>query len=152
MSIVLLLLSRHFFFLFKQKTAYEMRISDWSSDVCSSDLLPPVAARQHQNAPPPQGRGWGGGHRPCARRRDSTPDRSPGGEGLEIHRPPPYRPCNICPSSTRSAGVTAASPSATTASPTASRVSASGRSTMQCQHRAARSFSVSPPSARSEEH
>src|SRR3546814_9767697 len=27
------------FFFFKQKTAYEMRISDWSSDVCSSDLL-----------------------------------------------------------------------------------------------------------------
>src|SRR3546814_4065821 len=27
------------FFLFKQKTAYEWRISDWSSDVCSSDLL-----------------------------------------------------------------------------------------------------------------
>src|SRR3546814_1774061 len=27
------------FFLFKQKTAYEMRISDWSSDVCSSDLF-----------------------------------------------------------------------------------------------------------------
>src|SRR3546814_5075806 len=33
------------FFFFKQKTAYEMRISDWSSDVCSSDLL---------------GLGWGG--------------------------------------------------------------------------------------------
>src|SRR3546814_5722511 len=35
------LISRHemyFFFFFKQKTAYEMRISDWSSDVCSSDL------------------------------------------------------------------------------------------------------------------
>src|SRR3546814_3017172 len=32
MSVVL------FFFFFKQKTAYEMRISDWSSDVCSSDL------------------------------------------------------------------------------------------------------------------
>src|SRR3546814_3173302 len=31
-----------YFFFFKQKTAYEMRISDWSSDVCSSDLL-----RQH---------------------------------------------------------------------------------------------------------
>src|SRR3546814_6776431 len=30
---------RLFFFFFKQKTAYEMRISDWSSDVCSSDLL-----------------------------------------------------------------------------------------------------------------
>src|SRR3546814_7208654 len=27
------------FFFFKQKTAYELRISDWSSDVCSSDLL-----------------------------------------------------------------------------------------------------------------
>src|SRR3546814_14601426 len=31
------------FFFFKQKTAYEMRISDWSSDVCSSDL--PSASR-----------------------------------------------------------------------------------------------------------
>src|SRR3546814_5174865 len=29
---------RWLFFFFKQKTAYEMRISDWSSDVCSSDL------------------------------------------------------------------------------------------------------------------
>src|SRR3546814_1231887 len=28
----------HFVFFFKQQTAYEMRISDWSSDVCSSDL------------------------------------------------------------------------------------------------------------------
>src|SRR3546814_12708123 len=28
-----------YFFFFKQKTAYEMRISDWSSDVCSSDLI-----------------------------------------------------------------------------------------------------------------
>src|SRR3546814_5240444 len=33
------------FFFFKQKTAYEMRISDWSSDVCSSDLL--AAALRH---------------------------------------------------------------------------------------------------------
>src|SRR3546814_4463061 len=32
------------FFFFKQKTAYEMRISDWSSDVCSSDLRPAVAS------------------------------------------------------------------------------------------------------------
>src|SRR3546814_5458541 len=30
--------TKNFFFFFKQKTAYEMRISDWSSDVCSSDL------------------------------------------------------------------------------------------------------------------
>src|SRR3546814_4512181 len=34
----MLILSVLFFFFFKQKTAYEMRISDWSSDVCSSDL------------------------------------------------------------------------------------------------------------------
>src|SRR3546814_3573061 len=33
------MLSCSFFFFFKQKTAYEMRISDWSSDVCSSDLV-----------------------------------------------------------------------------------------------------------------
>src|SRR3546814_1790486 len=33
-----------YLFFFKQKTAYEVRISDWSSDVCSSDLFtPPVA-------------------------------------------------------------------------------------------------------------
>src|SRR3546814_6030248 len=33
------------FFFFKQKTAYEMRISDWSSDVCSSDLMKPTISR-----------------------------------------------------------------------------------------------------------
>src|SRR3546814_956465 len=33
---------RIFWFFFKQKTAYERRISDWSSDVCSSDLLQSV--------------------------------------------------------------------------------------------------------------
>src|SRR3546814_4069267 len=37
-----MLLCLSFFFFFKQKTAYEMRISDWSSDVCSSDLIGPV--------------------------------------------------------------------------------------------------------------
>src|SRR3546814_7932435 len=36
------------FFFFKQKTAYEMRISDWSSDVCSSDLIDAdLVARNH---------------------------------------------------------------------------------------------------------
>src|SRR3546814_4123733 len=34
------------FFFFKQKTAYEMRISDWSSDVCSSDLHPAFRVEQ----------------------------------------------------------------------------------------------------------
>src|SRR3546814_18530056 len=38
------------FFFFKQKTAYEMRISDWSSDVCSSDLAMNVTS-----APAPAG-------------------------------------------------------------------------------------------------
>src|SRR3546814_6671151 len=47
-------------FFFKQKTAYEMRISDWSSDVCSSDLLALLpqrraligpASRQQQRPP-----------------------------------------------------------------------------------------------------
>src|SRR3546814_9041238 len=36
------------FFVFKQKTAYEMRISDWSSDVCSSDLNLLLVAVAHQ--------------------------------------------------------------------------------------------------------
>src|SRR3546814_7441984 len=41
------------FFFFKQKTAYEMHISDWSSDVCSSDLRPArrEAARPGRPAP-----------------------------------------------------------------------------------------------------
>src|SRR3546814_16688234 len=40
-----------FFFFFKQKTAYEMRISDWSSDVCSSDLAMRALGRGFANAP-----------------------------------------------------------------------------------------------------
>src|SRR3546814_9540474 len=41
-----------FFFFFKQKTAYEMRISDWSSDVCSSDLCR-VPHKRALHRPPP---------------------------------------------------------------------------------------------------
>src|SRR3546814_2734661 len=37
-----------FVFFCKQKTAYEMRISDWSSDVCSSDLILGVRAGRHR--------------------------------------------------------------------------------------------------------
>src|SRR3546814_5500870 len=58
-------------FFFKQKTAYEMRISDWSSDVCSSDLqrqqaddLDALADRQDQRRP--------GVHR-AGRARDAPP-------------------------------------------------------------------------------
>src|SRR3546814_2461973 len=40
-------------FFFKQKTAYEMRISDWSSDVCSSDLPPALRAGGAPTARPP---------------------------------------------------------------------------------------------------
>src|SRR3546814_3114914 len=39
-----------FVFFFKQKTAYEMRISDWSSDVCSSDLLFLAIAERSANS------------------------------------------------------------------------------------------------------
>src|SRR3546814_10179264 len=39
-------------FFFKQKTAYEMRISDWSSDVCSSDLWPDRHRARHLVAQP----------------------------------------------------------------------------------------------------
>src|SRR3546814_4556456 len=38
------------FFFFKQKTAYEMRISDWSSDVCSSDLSMDAASHENRKA------------------------------------------------------------------------------------------------------
>src|SRR3546814_10965939 len=75
MSCLLLLFS--FFFFFKQKTAYEMRISDWSSDVCSSDLVRagglvggdlqsvvPVPARTH---------GAGGVHHHLLRDRRGQP-------------------------------------------------------------------------------
>src|SRR3546814_5010415 len=46
------------FFFFKQKTAYEMRISDWSSDVCSSDLAASgtVPAKGAVPEPMPDGR------------------------------------------------------------------------------------------------
>src|SRR3546814_2004161 len=44
------------FFFFKQKTAYEMRISDWSSDVCSSDLTNSArsCARSKRSTPVPR--------------------------------------------------------------------------------------------------
>src|SRR3546814_15530193 len=38
------------FFFFKQKTAYEMRISDWSSDVCSSDLQMGALLTKHDGS------------------------------------------------------------------------------------------------------
>src|SRR3546814_2931630 len=73
------------FFFFKQKTAYEMRISDWSSDVCSSDLAvaqqpcrgalrrerdqrtPPPPLRGERRLSRPAGKGRSGLFRPVAR-------------------------------------------------------------------------------------
>src|SRR3546814_2860818 len=42
----------HFVLFFKQKTAYEMRISDWSSDVCSSDLNKVLRAQGYEGLKP----------------------------------------------------------------------------------------------------
>src|SRR3546814_14704035 len=73
-------------FFFKQKTAYEMRISDWSSDVCSSDLPRPVRCSLDHRQPgayhhPHQvheGQGGAGGiHRGSA-------------SGGDRHRPAPH--------------------------------------------------------------
>src|SRR3546814_8366484 len=49
----------YYFFFFKQKTAYEMRISDWSSDVCSSDLPSDdiISAVDYLKEPPQAGDG-----------------------------------------------------------------------------------------------
>src|SRR3546814_9636898 len=57
-------------FFFKQKTAYEMRISDWSSDVCSSDL--------------DRRSSWAGWRHPTL--RSQRPSRVPGKEGGTIRR------------------------------------------------------------------
>src|SRR3546814_10525353 len=56
------------FFFFKQKTAYEMRISDWSSDVCSSDLHCGVFRVDRLAAMLPDIADGGGEHDVAARR------------------------------------------------------------------------------------
>src|SRR3546814_10154241 len=58
-----------FVFFFKQKTAYEMRISDWSSDVCSSDLLPTPGSPTIVTR---CGSRWATARRNVARRRSSS--------------------------------------------------------------------------------
>src|SRR3546814_10019800 len=96
-----------FFFFFKQKTAYEMRISDWSSDVCSSDLdlgrgrAPQRQPPQHPSAagngrrrhaglrgsrfPPPRLRHRPHGNRPP--RRQDVAQRQAGGCAPGLGRP-----------------------------------------------------------------
>jgi len=46
------MLAFFFFFFFKQKTAYEIRACDWSSDVCSSDLVLALGREQAQLVAP----------------------------------------------------------------------------------------------------
>src|SRR3546814_9157770 len=82
------------FFLFKQKTAYEMRISDWSSDVCSSDLARSAVGRKEGKARGPK---EGSGRREVAAVRIAGSDRPPGfrtDDGVTVSRgrpEPPYR-------------------------------------------------------------
>src|SRR3546814_1849572 len=80
------------FFFFKQKTAYEMRISDWSSDVCSSDLGAQDAQHHPRRLGKPRSRpeiigeiGPRLGHREC------RADTGRGDEGAERIREPPVR-------------------------------------------------------------
>src|SRR3546814_9210547 len=69
-----------FFFFFKQKTAYEMRISDWSSDVCSSDLPAPPYSRHRRTG---DVHGANAAHRLRRRRADGPRHgEEPAGEGL----------------------------------------------------------------------
>src|SRR3546814_4030964 len=60
-------------FVFKQKTAYEMRISDWSSDVCSSDLL----WRRHRGLGKPSAPARSLGVSRSRTRRGTLGDRNP---------------------------------------------------------------------------
>src|SRR3546814_7729794 len=86
------------FFFCKQKTAYEMRISDWSSDVCSSDL--PKAGRAA--APAVSDRSDG------SSRRRPTPGRRPPDDGGERPENPlsgaPAGQAWMLPTSTRTPG------------------------------------------------
>src|SRR3546814_1700511 len=91
------------FFLFKQKTAYEMRISDWSSDVCSSDLHR-AARRQGTCAPRAADRGW---QRAPAAGPPAFPRQPPAAARCAEERPPP---CGLAAHSRR--GSPTASPAA----------------------------------------
>src|SRR3546814_9233731 len=63
-TMLVLVLFCYLFFFFKQKTAYEMRISDWSSDVCSSDLAGRQGRPARQAVEPPSLPHAGRGARP----------------------------------------------------------------------------------------
>src|SRR3546814_9899864 len=108
-----------FFFFFKQKTAYEMRISDWSSDVCSSDLRKSVSTptvitapragitNVRRHPPPARDPAQHGQRDPPVRQHRRAP--APGAAaGLRHGRPPaaPRRPTLDRPALLRGLGAT----------------------------------------------
>src|SRR3546814_3472218 len=62
-----------YFFFFKQKTAYEMRISDWSSDVCSSDLRSMPVVAGHYKVPAARRKAFVEAHPDLIRRARAYP-------------------------------------------------------------------------------
>src|SRR3546814_8444178 len=70
------------FFFFKQKTAYELRISDWSSDVCSSDL----GQQQAQDAETAEGGNCFAGFVQAAKKSDRSEERRVGKECVSTCR------------------------------------------------------------------
>src|SRR3546814_7277876 len=80
------------FFFFKQKTAYEMRISDWSSDVCSSDLS---TGRRYSKPKFPENFGALGMRLPFALNVGSPKSFRPLGKRFELGAPgkSPMREC-----------------------------------------------------------
>src|SRR3546814_3463266 len=88
-------MSLYVFFFFKQKTAYEMRISDWSSDVCSSDLGSKVYGRYvfHPTRRRRQDRGLA----PRGRRPSEAPceNRSMEQAGRQLVAAPLRKPCRL---------------------------------------------------------
>src|SRR3546814_9886558 len=84
-------ISFRFFFFFKQKTAYDLRISDWIADVCPSDLRPSISVRRSA---------------PCARPCPCSPHcavRSPC--CLSSSRALRHRPTWPCPGSRRASPI-----------------------------------------------
>src|SRR3546814_12957535 len=85
-------------FFFKQKTAYEMRISDWSSDVCSSDLhrlgASGASLLAHDRCRPPCPAA-AGAHQPGARRLDEPDCLSHDAGRFVLAAPAPSHPRNL---------------------------------------------------------
>src|SRR3546814_12388748 len=91
------------FFFFKQKSAYEMRISDWSSDVCSSDL------REKRSAGCPCATGDAAPSAPSVRRRSragASATAGTAGRGAGTCRPPsgPAHRASACKTERKSVG------------------------------------------------